>query len=357
MKRLSFTLITAGLLMGWLLSLNQFAPAQYNNGELPTLEFLGEGEATYNEPGWNFIVKRLKPYRLIFVPGPTYTAAKDERVWRSMGTDGAPPAVYHDDIEIGLVEEDCIIQYLSIDDDIDDRINHFRLDGEILFSIPQGMVSKGEIVVPRAGFLSYDANDSIGMYLTVCEQFMTPEPTLTLEPTSTGTVTATIQPTETPIISGTVTVTPTLEMTETAVPTETPDTTQTPPALQTVTAEPPITPTPTLPVATRRPTRTPLQACLRINFEVSGDEAREGRFDVVEVGGRLLTSWEAKEGWQDSGWIYKIDTTFDEVHVDVYFVPADGGPTVQMKMWNPAPGTPHGWVSQQRCHALEVGWP
>jgi hypothetical protein len=111
-------------------------------------------------------------------------------------------------------------------------------------------------------------------------------------------------------------------------------------------------------VQTPTPTKEPrLNACLRINFEIEGDVARRGLYVVQEVGGRVLYSWYAEEGWIDSGWVYDIDITFPSVYVQVFFHPGDGSAPVEMKIMNPAPDTQYGWLSRGQCHALEVAWP
>lgn len=374
-KSIVMVFATVVLISGWLGAFRNHAQGQVATTNLPTLVYLGEGAATYNEPGWNFIVKRLNPYRFEFVNGPTYTATGKERVWRSMGTNGAPPAVYHVDAELGFMEKDCIIEYLVIDDDVDGRVNHFYLDDEFLLTIPEGMVSKGQVVLPRSGNLKYDSNDSIAMYISLCDskappvdETSTPDgvastPSVTPTLISTSTEVPTVIASATPLPTGTATVdigltlTPTVEQTAVFVtPTIAPNLTITPNALTTATPTPIGTSVPTV-TPTRHPTRVPVKACLRINFEVGDGAARAGRYDVVEVGGRLLHSWEAQSGWQDSGWIYGIGITFDAVYVDVIFVPADGGPAITMRILNPAPGTNHGWLSNGVCHAIEVDWP
>ena len=90
---------------------------------------------------------------------------------------------------------------------------------------------------------------------------------------------------------------------------------------------------------------------------MSGDVAEAGTYEVQEVDGRLLASWTAQAGWQDSGWIRDIEISFLAVHIKVIFYPADGSPPVEMAIENPAPGTTYGWVARGMCHALEVGWP
>ena len=109
--------------------------------------------------------------------------------------------------------------------------------------------------------------------------------------------------------------------------------------------------------ATPEPPPDPGLACLRINFEVSGDFALAGTYEVVELDGRPLASWTAQTGWQDSGWIRDIEISYDAVHVEVFFYSDNGGAPVKMAIYNPAPGTDYGWVARGMCHAVEVGWP
>lgn len=97
-------------------------------------------------------------------------------------------------------------------------------------------------------------------------------------------------------------------------------------------------------------------ACLRINFEVGPDSARRGTFVVRETGGKVLATWWAEEGWMDSGWIEDIDISAPAVYVQVIFVKGDGT-EIEMRILNPAPDTPYGWLARGQCHALEVAWP
>lgn len=125
-----------------------------------------------------------------------------------------------------------------------------------------------------------------------------------------------------------------------------------------------ITSTPTpIATATAVPSTTPMPppdpqlACLRINFEVSGDVAQAGTYEVQEVNGRPLASWTAQAGWQDSGWIQDIEISFEAVYVNVFYQPGGVADPVKMAIMNPAPGTEYGWVARGMCHAVEVGWP
>ncbi len=96
---------------------------------------------------------------------------------------------------------------------------------------------------------------------------------------------------------------------------------------------------------------------MRVNFEVGPDSARRGTYVVQELGGRVLTTWWADNGWFDSGWITDIDITYEAVYVQVLFVKGDGSEPVEMVILNPAPDTPYGWMARGMCHAIEVAWP
>lgn len=323
------------------------------DGDVPALAFLGESGSYSVGEGYNFIVKTRHPFRFMLVPGPEYTAKPGERVWSVLG-DAEPPVPDHAVTRIvGPVEKDCVIEFATIDDDEDDRINTFRLDGAVLYTMGQGLTTRGRFIIPHDGMLSYEALDSIGMFIEVCGKKITPTPTLTLTPT------ATLEPTftPTPTLTPTLTLTPTATITGTLTPTPviTPTVTSTPIPV-TPTAEPDIaTPTPSpSPTATKEPR---LPACLRINFDVSGHEAKRGLYVVQEVGGRFLVGWEADDGWKDSGWFYDIDITFPAVYVEVLYYHGPGATPVRLGIWNPAPDTDAGWLGRGMCHALEVGWP
>jgi hypothetical protein len=295
----------------------------------PSLNYLGEGGSHTIEAGRHFIVKRTGPFVFVTVPGPTYDAAPDERVWAA--SVGAPAARVRTWIDYGTVPENCKISYTAIDDDPDDRINVFYVGDDAVHDMPQGFVTGGSFNTPKGGNLRLYAEDSIGVWVDKCES---------VEPTETPTVTPQ-PPTETP--EPTVTVTP-------GGPTSTPGVPE-----PTSTSIPPTATTP--PTATATATKKPrLPACFRINFEMGGDEAREGIYEVREVGGRLLYTWYAQEGWRDSGWVYGIDISFEDVYIEVFYVP-DDGPRINMDIVNPSPGTPYGWLTRGKCHALEVAWP
>lgn len=339
---------------------------------LPQVTYLGEGEASYTiNPDHTFVIKyRRNDYKE--EPGPTYNAKGNERVWDFEFTPTDGVFLYHQEASFGLFEAGCVVEYIQIDDDPDDRINHFFVNGELVHTVNQGMVSSGSFIIPVNGELTFYANDSVGLAITLCGDKVTPTPTTT--PTMTATSTAT--PTATPTITMTATMTPTLTLTPTLTATATGTLTATPTATTVIT--PTNTPTAT-PTSTITPTSTPtvvpppgpnegtatptatkpvrLDSCLRINFDVGPDVARRGTYVVQETGGRVLATWWAEEGWMDSGWIRDIDISHPSVHVQVFFVKGDGSPPIEMTILNPAPDSTYGWLTRGRCHALEVAWP
>jgi len=331
MRRLSM----AVLVLAALLLIRQLVLSGSDNAALadtPRLQYLGEGGSYTVGAGEHFIVKGLAPFVFRNEPGPSYTAGATERVWAA--TANAPAAVKPGTwLEFGRIPAGCDVSYTVIDDDVDQRINVFYVDGTAVQEMAQGMVTSGSFTTGSAGKLRLYAADSIGIWLEKCDA---DEPTPTASPAASSTPTGTIAASLTP--------------TSTAEPTPSEEE---PPQSPGVT---PATPTPP-PTATATATRkSRLPACLRINFEVSGGEALEGVYEVREVGGRLLYTWYAAAGWRDSGWIHGIDISFENVYVEVFYLP-DDGPPVRLEIMNPAPGTPYGWLSWGTCHSLEVGWP
>ncbi len=348
---------------------------------LPQVTFLGEGIATFNiNPDHIFVIKyRRNDYKEL--PGPTYVAKAGERVWDFSDTHAAGVPHYKELVTFGLVEAGCLTEFVQIDDDPDDRINHFYVNGVEVHTVAQGMVTYGSFVAPEDGELTFMANDSVGLAITTCGRQVTPTPTATATITETPTTT----PTASPTITVTMTMTPTVTATATSTATPTGTLTATPTGTQTATPTATSTITPTLtstptttPTATpgggdlETPTATPtgtgtatrppannirLDSCLRINFEIGPDSARRGTYVVQETGGRVLATWWADEGWMDSDWIEDIDISHPSVHVQVFFIKGDGSPPVEMTILNPAPGTGYGWLTRGRCHALEVAWP
>lgn len=360
--------------------------------QLPSVTFLGEGPGTMTiNSDHTFLVKyRRNDYKE--VPGPTYEAKAGERVWDYSFIPDNEAILYSEEHVWGPVTAGCIIEYVQIDDDVDSRINHFYVDDVLVHTVNQGMVTYGTFVVPADGTLTFFANDSVGLAITICESSVTPTPTntatatatatVTFTPTATLTATATITPTTTvtPTVTATATLTATPTGTLTATPTGTQTATATPTATATITATNTATatmtptatetgtptvappPGPNEGTATVVPTATPKQgprllSCLRINFEIGDDSARRGTYVVQETGGRLLATWWADTGWMDSGWVRDIDISHQSVYVQVFFVKGDGSDPLEMTILNPAPGTTYGWLTRGRCHALEVEFP
>jgi hypothetical protein len=388
MKRFASRILLFGILfLGlavWMQSLAQVGRPQAGAG--PALTYLGEGGSHSVGPGQEFLVKRTAPFTFFTMPGPDYTANGGERVWAMSGGGGVPEQYNRVTRPVGMVQPGCVVTFTIVDDDVDERINHFLLNDQKIYTVPQGMVTSGSFVAPAGGNLSIQANDSIGLWIDTCERVvtLTPTPTQTTTPTATATLTPTVTPTATATLTptmtltATVTVTPTETLTPTATATGT--ITVTPTATSTITptatSTPTVTPSPGITITpgdleTPTPSATPgepytptpeptpdeprLPACLRINFDVGGDVARQGEYVVQEVGGRFLASWSAAEGWQDSGWIYDIDITFESVFVQVIYY-SGSGDGIPLTILNPAPGTPYGWLSRGECHALEVAW-
>lgn len=369
----SLILMAAFVLVGfaWMQSVSQMGRVQAGVG--PSLQYLGEGGSYTVGEGFGFLVKHTGPFYFYTVPGPTYTAQSGERVWSMYGGGGAPDPMKNRAYPLGQVDAGCVVEFQIVDDDVDDRINYFLLNGNAIYQVSQGMVTTGQFVVPEDGYLAYQANDSTGLWTNNCHHVETLTPT--------ATATATLMPTETPEptvitptipVTPTVTITGTVESTPTYTPTPegttTPGATATPGDLETPTptATSTLEPSTPMPTMTATPTGSPTSeptpkpprypACMRFNFEVGGDVARAGTYVVREIGGRVLASWTAQDGWEDSGWIFDIDITFASVYVEVIFYPAGGGAPITMSILNPAPGTIHGWMSRGTCHAIEIAW-
>ena len=351
MRKIALIIVAIAILIFFGVSISGSA----QSSSLPELVYLGEGPNTFDTTLDNFIVKTI-PFDFKFVPGTTYTAAAGERVWGSRGTNQAPPAEWDIIVDLGPVEEGCIARYVGVDDDVDDRINSFELDGETVEVVTQGLVFSGSFIIPRDGDLTFIANDSVGGYFSPCDEKVTPTPT------STGTATITPSPTNTstpgpsPTATDTATPGPSPTATNTATPgpSPTPTSTATPGSSPTATStrQPPtVEPTAT---ATKRPRE---DSCVRINFDVGGDEAVRGLYIVQEVGGKLLASWYALDGWKDSGWFRDIDITHENVYVKVLYYSGPDATPIEMVIVNPAPDSPYGWMSWGICHAIEVKWP
>ena len=109
------------------------------DGDVPALTFLGEGGTFSVGAGHNFIVKTRHPFSFVAMPGPEYTARDGERVWSVLGDVTAPAPDHQVTRIVGPVEKDCVIDFAVIDDDEDERINYFKLNGAIIYTMGQGM--------------------------------------------------------------------------------------------------------------------------------------------------------------------------------------------------------------------------
>ena len=133
-----FTLFSLGLATGLaVLMLIQVWQVRAD-GDVPALAYLGESGTFNVGEGYNFIVKTRHPFGFMFMPGPEYAAREGERVWSVLGDIEAPAPDHQVTRDVGYVEKDCVIDFATIDDDEDDRINYFKLDGNIIYTMGQG---------------------------------------------------------------------------------------------------------------------------------------------------------------------------------------------------------------------------
>jgi len=113
-------------------------------------------------------------------------------------------------------------------------------------------------------------------------------------------------------------------------------------------------------VAVESPNRQS-NVCTRFDFQQGQDKLTgsrgAGTYEMVEVTGSFVTSWQAQAGDTDSDWINGLAITFPSVHVNVTFVPADGSAAIPMEIVNYAPGSTAGWLTRDVCHAIEIQYP
>ena len=289
---------------------------------LPNVLFLGDGPGRFTIPaGYNFIIKRNGPYRIVFIDGPTYEAVENERVWKIWGREQLFK-VFEDDYDFGLVAANCLITYVQIDDDDDMRRNSFSVNGNQVHRMAQGMTVYGQFTASQAGQLVLTAEDSIAANIEVA-----------------------CPPTPTP--------------TQTATPPPTSDATGTPTEMAT---QPPSSPTPTW-----TPTVPVGPAFTRFNFEVAGHVGQNGTCTMRRDTGDLLLVWDMQAGWTDSathpdadaeGWI-PVYIPHESVYIEV-FCDVGNGP-VRMDIYNgiihPGTGQLVGWLTRGKRNAIEIGWP
>ena len=223
---------------------------------LPTITFLGEGPQTFTiAPPLLFLIKANNGKNFIFVTrdGPTYQAKAQERVW---SIDVAPTEsfrLFDEGRSYGSVVAGCVVNYVQIEDNVDNRRNSFYINGNLIQTVEQGMVTYGSFTAPVAGELTFFAQDSIGLIVELCQVQVTQagSPTVlatTVQSSTPSTATLTPPPqTETPTLSPTATFTAVTTITEGAT-----RTTET----ATATNTPIITPTQTPPNPTTSTNRT-----------------------------------------------------------------------------------------------------
>jgi hypothetical protein len=101
----------------------------------------------------------------------------------------------------------------------------------------------------------------------------------------------------------------------------------------------------------------PYGTSFKINFEVGGGAAKRGLYVVNDLDGNHVASWYAIDGWTDSGWFHNVDIAGKYVQVKVLYYSNPGVRPITMKILNPAPGTPYGWIGKDIGHAIEVAFP
>jgi hypothetical protein len=101
----------------------------------------------------------------------------------------------------------------------------------------------------------------------------------------------------------------------------------------------------------------PAGTAIRINFEVAGHSARRGLYVVQELGGNVIASWYALDGWSDSGWFENVEISAEFVKLRVLYYPGPNTNPTEMRILNPAAGSKYGWASHEIGHAIEVAWP
>jgi len=103
------------------------------------------------------------------------------------------------------------------------------------------------------------------------------------------------------------------------------------------------------------------QGCTRFNLEVGRNKETgtpvAGTYIMEELSGHRVATWTAEIGWLDSGELRNLPITKNEVHVRVFFYPANGSGSIELEILNPAPNLPFGWISKVGCHAVEIQFP
>ena len=218
---------------------------------LPQITYLGQGPGTFTiDKSLTFIVKAYQNNQFLFITAdpPTFQAKANERVWSTDFVPAEELRLFGEWHSYGQVQAGCVVNYVQIDDNVDDRRNTFYINGAPLQVVEQGMVTYGSFTIPEDGELTFYAEDSIGMVIDICTAQATLVPSLAPSATETLTLAPSLTATSTQV-----TVTPTLTLTQTtAQPSFTPTftLTQTP-------AEPSLTPSFTLTQTPAQPSLTP----------------------------------------------------------------------------------------------------
>lgn len=158
--------VLAGIMLATLL-IGAASVAATSEPEMPEVVFLGEGPETFHNDTGDFIIKTKNspehPWEFEVKNGPQYNAKRGQRIWATSGTD-APMRVFEETSDLGMVEAGCSIDFVVIDDDLDERRVNFAIDGIDIETTPQGMVSYGRFDVESDGLLTVSSEDSIGLW-------------------------------------------------------------------------------------------------------------------------------------------------------------------------------------------------
>lgn len=176
-------------------------------GALPDIVFKGTNDTfTATSSDQSFLVKRSEPFRFDREAGDSYTAKGEERVW--MVSDDHLVSLYKKSFTFGYVEPGCVIDYVQIDDNDDDRRNTWYIDGLAVHTMPQGWVVYGSFTAPNGGELVLEAKDSIAAQMEFSCIENPPVPTTTPIPEPTQEVIVKTTPIPTAAVLGEITTLP-----------------------------------------------------------------------------------------------------------------------------------------------------
>ena len=99
------------------------------------------------------------------------------------------------------------------------------------------------------------------------------------------------------------------------------------------------------------------QTCLNLTLPTDRAVTQNGRFEIREYTGRLVTSWEVQPGHYTSPWLSVDNMSHTAVWVEIWFYPDGDTGGTRMTVLNPAPGTQFGWAARNVCHSLQIDWP